>query len=173
MHSFAKLTLLCLSLFPAIGLGAYPCQADAEYRKLDFWLGHWDAFDSARPTMKVGDNVIAKSENGCAITETWHEADGSGEAVGLFYYQPAGRQWKYVLVSASGAIKERVLTEERKDGAVRFQGEILQVNPPGSHLDRFTIIALAGGNVRETVEVSRDGGKTWQTTFDCEYRKRK
>jgi hypothetical protein len=151
---------------------AHPCHADAAYRTLDFWLGRWEAFDSQPPGSKLGSNIIEKSAGGCALTETWHDADGGGEALGFFYYQPAGKQWKYILVSASGGIKERVLTEVLANGGVRFEGEVRHLKSPGSHLDRFTIYPRANGRVREVVEISRDAGKKWETTFDCEYRRR-
>jgi hypothetical protein len=42
-----------------------------------------------------------------------------------------------------------------------------------SHLDRTTLVPLSGGRVRQTIEISRDAGKTWEVTFDAEYRPRK
>jgi hypothetical protein len=51
---------------------------------------------------------------------------------------------------------------------VRFQGEIPK--PDGtSYLDRTTLSPLSGNRVRQVIEISRDGGKTWQVTFDAEY----
>jgi hypothetical protein len=62
--------------------------------------------------------------------------------------------------------------EEFKDGGVRFQGEISK--PDGtSYLDRTTLTPLTGDRVRQVIEISRDGGKTWQVTFDAEYRRPK
>jgi hypothetical protein len=39
-----------------------------------------------------------------------------------------------------------------------------------SHMDRTTLTPLAGGRVHQVIEISRDGGKNWETVFDAEYR---
>jgi len=76
------------------------------------------------------------------------------------------------LVTAVGPIKEKKLVEELKRGGVRFQGEIPR--PDGSvYLDRTTLTPLAGDRVQQVIEISRDEGKTWQLTFDAEYRRPK
>ena len=61
-------------------------------------------------------------------------------------------------------------TDFSASGSIRFQGEILDINSPGSHLDRMTLIPQPNHRIRETIEVSRDQGKTWELTFDAEYR---
>jgi hypothetical protein len=54
-------------------------------------------------------------------------------------------------------------------GGIRFQGEIAL--PDGRLLlDRTTLAAEPNGEVRQVIEVSRDGGDTWRTTFDARYR---
>jgi len=150
----------------------HPCAHDPVYRKLDFWLGHWDVFD-VQDGSKGGENFIEKILDGCALVENWHELDPRGaDGKSLFYYQPATRQWKQVWVTAMGPIKEKKLVEEMKDGGLRFQGEIPK--PDGtSYLDRTTLTPLTGERVRQVIEISRDGGKTWQVTFDAEYRRPK
>ena len=70
----------------------------------------------------------------------------------------------------AGPMKEKQLIEEYKDGGVRFQGEIPHLDG-GSHLDRTTLTPLPGGRVHQVIEISRDAGKTWEITFDAEYRR--
>jgi hypothetical protein len=36
-------------------------------------------------------------------------------------------------------------------------------------LDRTTLPTIADGGVRQIIEISRDGGTTWRTTFDGIY----
>jgi hypothetical protein len=150
----------------------HPCEHDPAYHKLDFWLGHWDVVDP-QDGSKGGENFIEKILDGCAIVENWHELDPRGaDGKSLFYYQPVTKQWKQVWVTARGPMKEKKLVEELKDGSVRFQGAIPR--PDGtSYLDRTTLTPLSGNRVRQLIEVSRDGGKTWQATFDAEYRRPK
>ena len=69
-------------------------------------------------------------------------------------------------------MKEKKLIEEFNDGGVRFQGEIPR--PDGSsYLDRTTLTPVPGDRVHQVIEISRDGGKTWQATFNAEYRRSK
>ncbi|MEM7582846.1 MAG: hypothetical protein AAF560_05655, partial [Acidobacteriota bacterium] len=54
------------------------------------------------------------------------------------------------------------------NGAVRFQGEIR--NADGSRLlDRTTLNPISENRVQQIIEQSRDGGETWQKTFDAIY----
>jgi hypothetical protein len=149
---------------------SHPCDSDPAYHKLDFWIGNWDVYDNHDGTLN-GNDIVEKIVGGCAIVENWKEADGGGEGKSLFYYQRARKQWKQVWVTDAGPIKEKQLIEETKLGGVRFQGEIL--HPDGkSHLDRTTLTPLPSGRVHQVIEISRDGGKTWQNVFNADYRRR-
>ena len=169
--------LCVLTFFIASGIGRAldqqpsVCQQDPSYRQLDFWVGRWDVFDS-HDGSKAGTSVLQTILNDCAIAEEWHEADGSGEVRELFYYQKAKKLWHQIWVSDAGPTKERLLVETLKDGSVRFQGEVAQLDG-GSHLDRSTVTPLSGDRIHQVIEISRDDGKTWQVTFDAEYRKQK
>jgi hypothetical protein len=147
------------------------CQQDSAYRQLDFWIGHWDVFNTADRS-KAGTSVIEKVLGGCALTVQWQEADGSGEVRELFYYQKAKKLWHQVWISDAGPTKERVLVDVRTGGTLVFQGEVPQLDG-GSHLDRSTVMALFDGRIHQIIEISRDSGKTWQSVFDADYRKQK
>jgi hypothetical protein len=144
-----------------------PCEKNPAYHKLDFWVGRWDVF-SNQDGSKDGSNVIEKILGGCAIIENWHDVTGN-EGKSLFYYQAATRQWKQVWVTDMGPMKEKHLLEEYKGEGVRFQGEIPHLDG-GSHLDRTTLTPLSGNRVRQVIEISRDQGKSWEVTYDAEYR---
>ena len=169
--SLTTATSLCAQLTaskPALPT-PHPCEGDPDYHKLDFWVGTWDVYDNHDGTLN-GTDVVEKIVGGCAIVESWREADGTGEGKSLFYYQRTKKQWKQVWVTDAGPIKEKQLIEELQDGGVRFQGEI--PHPDGkSHRDRTTLTPLPGGRVHQVIEISRDTGKTWETVFDAEYRR--
>jgi hypothetical protein len=166
LNSLYSQTSASSSAFPA-----HPCETDIDYSKLNFWVGTWDVYDNQDGTLN-GTDVVEKILHGCAIVENWREADGSGEGKSLFYYQKATRQWKQVWVTDAGPIKEKRLVEEMKDGGVRFQGEIAHRDGT-SHLDRTTLTPLSEGRVHQLIQISRDAGKTWETEFDADYRRRK
>jgi len=143
------------------------CTSDSAFHALDFWVGDWTVVDSAGTPL--GKNRIEKILDGCAITETWHEPESEGRS--LFYYVPAQRAWKQVWVTPSalvaGGMKEKHLIASGP-GRARFQGELF--GPAGLLiLDRTTLTAIANARVRQVIEISRDGGTTWRTTFDGIY----
>jgi hypothetical protein len=147
-----------------------PCDKNSIYQKLDFWLGDWDVFD-LKSGAKDGTNRIEKILKGCAIIENWSDATGS-EGKSLFYVVRATGQWRQVWVEDSGGMKEKALQDSYTGDGVRFQGEILHRDGT-SHLDRTTLQPTIGGRVRQTIEISRDHGRTWEVVFDAEYRRRK
>ena len=172
--AFLVMMTIHLALFLAVS-GSTParvesgCAADSAYHVLDFWIGSWSVVDSSGAAL--GKNRIEKVVGGCAITESWTEPGSEG--MSLFYYVPAQRQWKQVWVTPDalqpGGVKEKHLISAAT-GMVRFQGEI--IGPRGGLiLDRTTLTALDGGRVRQVIEISRDGGTTWRTTFEGIYRK--
>jgi hypothetical protein len=150
-------------------LGAQqPCEEDAAFHKLDFWVGEWDVYAGDR---EVGQNRIEKILSGCAVMEHW-TAVGGGEGKSLFYYSPATGGWTQIWVTEDttrpGGLKVKRLILELDDGGVRFQGDIPLPNGR-SYADRTTLTPLEGGRVRQHIEISRDGGQSWETTFDAVY----
>ena len=96
------------------------------------------------------------------------------EGLSLFYVEPRVRRWQQVWVTARarepGGLKEKRWLPTAEAGTVRFQGEIAL--PDGRLiLDRTTLSQLDDGRVRQLIEISRDGGSTWRSTFDAAYRR--
>lgn len=154
-------------LAPGPAAGQQACDGEA-FHRLDFWLGDWVVVAGGR---QVGTNRIVRILGGCALEEHWTSA-GGGRGQSLFYYVPALDQWRQVWVTANatrvGGVKEKREVERPPEGGVRFQGEI-PLAGGGSYLDRTTLTPLEGGRVRQVIEISRDDGATWQTTFDAIY----
>ena len=144
------------------------CEDVEGFHELDFWIGEWDVKVGER---QVGTNRIEKVLSGCAVLEHWTSASG-GKGMSLFYFNPTTDDWKQVWVTGRatgvGGLKEKVLVERFEDGGLRFQGEI-PLPSGGSYLDRTTLTPLEDGHVRQLIEISRDGGATWEATFDAVY----
>jgi len=141
------------------------CDA-APYHDLDFWVGHWDVFDSSDGS-KAGSSILEKVVSGCAIEVNWVGTEGD-HVKELFYYDKPKQQWVQIWMGDGGATKQRRLLERLHDGGVRFHGEVAQMDG-GSHLDRSTVTPLPNGRVHQVIETSKDG-KTWIARFDAEYR---
>jgi hypothetical protein len=134
------------------------CGQDPAYARLDFWVGHWDVVDPKG--VRQGENRIEKTLGGCALLEHWRDADGS-EGKSLFYFRRSEKRWKQVWVTDDGAVKEKAERLDFPGPGLRFQGKI--PTPSGETvLDRTTLTLLPDGRVRQLIEQSRDGGKTWR-----------
>jgi quercetin dioxygenase-like cupin family protein len=147
------------------------CERDPDFGKLDFWLGEWQVSVQGRG---MGVNRIVKILGGCAVMEFWDRA-GGGHGRSLFYHHPVTGRWKQVWITddapSVGGVKEKELVAELEDGSLRFQGEVL-LSGGGSYLDRTTLTPLPDGRVRQLIEISRDRGESWESTFDALYRRR-
>jgi len=150
----------------------HACRQNSAYQRLDFWVGNWDVFETndKGAVSKAGTDLVEKVLDGCAIVENWRSVQGF-EGKSLFYYRPVQKDWKQVWVTDSGPIKEKALILESPEGGVRFQGELPRQSG-GTYLDRTTLTPLEGGRVHQVIEFSLDGGKTWKTMFDAEYRRK-
>lgn len=166
----AILALICLPLAGARNAPSPQCTDLPAYNLLDFWLGDWDVYAGDQ---KVGENRIEKILSGCAVMEHWKSA-GGGEGKSLFFIDTNGN-WKQVWVTGRaaipGGVKEKALVEHRENGAVRFRGQVRHPEH-GPYLDRTTLTPLEGGDVHQLIEISRDGGKTWEATFDAIYERK-
>ena len=158
-------------LFAGHAPGAEPraCAGEPALPQLDFWLGEWVVCAQGEP---VGRNRVSKILDGCAVTEEWLARDGT-RGSSLFYYSASEALWKQVWVTDvalhPGGLKEKHLVTRFSDGGVSFQGEISL--PDGRRiLDRTSLRPGAKGSVSQRIEISRDGGDSWTTTFDAEYR---
>jgi hypothetical protein len=144
------------------------CQTDPAFHKLDFWVGRWDVFAEGQ---KDGTNVIEKVLDGCAVIENWLDVEGH-EGKSLFYYNRVTGKRKQVWVTDQGPLKEKEEVPAPEPGSVRFQGEI-PLRGGGTVFDRTTLTPLPDGRVRQVIEQSRDGGKTWKVGFDAIYVRQK
>ena len=164
---------VAMLLLPALAAGQEQdpprCDDEPNYSLLDFWVGEWNVFAGDE---LVGHNLIEKVLDGCAVTEEWTSA-GGGRGKSLFFVDSAGR-WKQVWVTqwamAPGGTKEKSQVGGAPQGGVRFQGEL--AHPAvGKWLDRTTLTPVEDGSVRQLIEISKDNGESWQTSFDAVYRR--
>ncbi|MDX1647211.1 MAG: hypothetical protein R3304_08705 [Longimicrobiales bacterium] len=153
---------------PGAAQAASRCDDVPGFHALDFRVGEWTVWVEGE---QVGTNRITKVLSGCAVEEHW-EAAGGGRGRSLFYDLPAESAWRQVWVTQRALLPGGVEEKRQMDspaGGVRFQGTVTR--PDGAtYLDRTTLTPLAGGQVRQHIETSTDGGATWRTTFDAEYR---
>ena len=143
-----------------------PCIYSANARQFDFWIGEWDVFNPQG--QKAGNSIIQQFAEGCGVLENWTSALG-GNGKSINFFDPATEHWYQYWMGANGlpARYEGVY----KDGAMRYEGERLSAG--GKIRTRLTFFNLDANTVRQLAEQSTDDGKTWTTTYDFKYVRRK
>jgi Tetratricopeptide repeat len=146
-------------------LAVNPCKASPNFRQFDFWIGEWDAKNVQGVT--VGSSSIQLILGQCVIFENWSTPVSSGKSFNIF--DTRDNKWHQNWVDDKGTYTHYV--GELKDGKMVY---IAKVPAKGrTVLARMTFSKLPNGDVRQLGESSADDGKTWTTTFDFTYVKKK
>ena len=150
-----------------------PCSGQ-EYRRFDFWLGEWEAFNLKN--VKAGDSKISLMNDSCTILEEWTSATLQkgfryrGKSFNM--YNAAEKQWQQYWVDNTGS-STNYNKGTYTDGKIVFLTDNSQVNDTTWLMQRLTFYDLGPDKVRQHGETSNDGGKTWKTSYDLEYRRKK
>jgi hypothetical protein len=151
-------------LLAAPAAAATPACSGPEYRQFDFWLGDWDVYDvgDPKPSMRI---KVEKILDGCALRETYEDVNGMlGES--LNFYDAGRKLWHQAWTTNRGQVL--LLEGKLENGKMTFRAT--EQTPQGPVLWRAVWIPQ-GDEVRETAEISSDGGKTWKPKFDIVFRK--
>jgi len=145
-----------------------PCTLDTLYRQFDFWIGDWDVYGIKGA--KAGESHIALMLDSCIIYENW-QSTGRYAGKSFNTYNRAIQHWQQTWVDDKGGLTEYF---------GNFAGnKMTLVTKPFSFskdtmaIRKMTFYNLSPATVRQHGEISKDGGKTWTTEFDLEYRRRK
>jgi hypothetical protein len=132
-----------------------------QYRQFDFWIGEWNVFDEAGK--KLGDSRIERINQGCGLLENWSGASGSvGKSLNM--YDVADHLWhQFWIDNQAGRLT--------LDGKFA-DGKMILAATAKAAVQRITWTQKSDGSVRQLWETSKDGGKTWTTSFDGRYVKK-
>jgi tetratricopeptide (TPR) repeat protein len=154
---------------------AFPCMGNQQSREFDFWIGEWDVYPNGT-TQLVGDSKIELASGGCMILENW-TALGPFPNTGksMNYVNTSTGKWEQLWIGSGGMNinnPQKFINGVYSDGAMRFDFE--QSNQQGQkQIGRFIFFNQGPDQVRQFNEVSSDGGKTWTTSYDFIYKRRK
>jgi hypothetical protein len=142
----------------------HPCRA-AAYRQFDFWIGEWDVQIQGK---KIATSSIQLILDGCVIFENYE--DGTGYAGKSLTAWDAGEQrWEQHYTDTMGASRYFLGTFE--DGKLVMRSEF---DRQGKHvMSRMTYSKEGPDRVRQSIETSVDGGKTWTAGFNGLYVRRR
>ncbi len=152
-------------------INAYPCMGNAQARQFDFWIGEWDAYVRGTNNL-AGQSKIEMASGGCMILENWTSVGSPFSGKSMNFVDPASGKWKQIWVGSGGVNATEFLNGEYRDGAMRFEYET--VNPQGGKQNvHFYFFNESADQVRQFHETSDDDGKTWTTTYDFTYKRKK
>jgi hypothetical protein len=144
---------------------AAPCARDSLYRRFDFWIGSW--LVTTPGGTPVGTSRVDVVSGGCAILESWRSVRGA-EGKSLNTYDAARGQWRQFWVGQAGGLTDYSRSEW--DGkALVFYADVAASNGKAASVYRLSFTPLDSDVVRQFGEVSKDGGRSWQTTYDFRY----
>ncbi|XVJ67020.1 MAG: hypothetical protein HEQ40_12940 [Lacibacter sp.] len=165
--------LFSVLFFHVSVIGQKPC-SQPEFRQFDFWVGEWEAFGVKGS--KAGDSKISLILDSCVILEEWISASSqqgitySGKSFNSF--NAATKQWQQTWTDNTGNTTE-FLRGEGSDGKIVYYADKV-TDPKGKiFMRRLTFTKLSDDKVRQLGERSDDGGTTWATEYDLEYRRKK
>lgn len=146
-----------------------PCAGVAERRRLDFWTGDWDVTTTGGSP--AGSSSVQIVSGGCALLESWTSTRG-GKGHSLTTFNPAVGQWQQYWIGQDGNPIEFRESTWREGSIVLRASFAASGNTPATEL-RLTFSPVDSTTVRQHGERSIDGGRTWSTTYDFLYHRRR
>ena len=154
-------------------VNAFPCKAQPQTRQFDFWVGEWNVYATGT-NFQVGRSSVQKASGDCMILENW-TALGSvpNNGKSMNYVNPQTGKWEQFWIGSGGGGNniQRFYNGEYKDSVMRFEFELN--TPQGKQTGRFSFFNQGPDQVRQLSEISADAGKTWRTSYDFTYKRKK
>jgi hypothetical protein len=134
-----------------------------EFLQADFWVGSWQV--AGEPGPELGTSEVRKDLEDCLIEENFETAKGF-KSRSFLYFDFVVEKWFRSYADNAGEHVE--LSGVLEGEALVLRGE--QVAPSGRKVDlRVTLGPSGAGRVRQTFEVSHDGGVSWKEDLTLAY----
>ena len=166
MTRYAAPALALFFLTAAIAAATPPASSAAcaaqPYRAFDFWLGDWDVFDVGGAATPVARAHITRILEGCVVHELYEASSGGLRGESFSIYDRTRSLWHQTWVTDRGRLLQ--IEGGQREDRMMFNGSYL-----GDDGKNTLIRALwwpVRDGVRERAEISADGGKSWQPSFD-------
>ena len=140
----------------------HPCRNAPEFRQLDYWLGEWDVEAQGQ---KIAQSSIQLSLDDCVIFENYATFDGAYSGKSFSLWNAGEKRWEQQYADTAGNWTHWTggLTE----------GTMVMTSSQPNAIQRMSYIKQGDDKVRQHIEVSTDGGKTWSTAYDGLYVRRR
>ena len=147
-------------------LAVNPCKASPEFRQFDFWIGEWDVKN--QQGVPSGSSSIQLILGQCIIFENWTGGSGTnGKSFNI--YDTNDKKWHQTWVDDKGTFTHYI--GGLINGEMVVTADTIVSGKPT--LAKMTFTKMPNGDVRQHGENSTDGGKTWTTSFDLIYSRKK
>jgi hypothetical protein len=140
-----------------------PCRS-AAHAGLDFWIGEWVVTDASGAA--AGKSRVERILDGCVVQERWSSAGGGFEGMSLNTFDSVNGRWTQYWVDNTGLTA--VMTGPGGKGEVVYM-RTFTGRDGRTTTARMTLRQLSTDRVRQLIEHSRDGGKSWSTQYDLRY----
>lgn len=140
----------------------HPCRSAPEFRQLDYWLGEWDVYANGQ---KIAQSSIQLILNDCVIFENYLAVDHSYAGKSFSLWKAATKRWEQQYVDTTGRFTHWT---GNLDG-----GRMVMTTESAGATQRMSYIKDGPDKVRQLIEVTTDGGKTWAAGYDGVYIRRK
>ena len=147
----------------------YPCYTNPHAREFDFWAGEWDVYATGTKNL-VGHSLIQIISGGCALLENWDGQNSTGKSIN--FIDPNTNKWKQSWAGSYANGVQEFINGEYKDSAMRFEFETKDAQGK-KIIGRFIFYNHGANEVRQFNETSDDEGKTWITSYDFTYVRKK
>lgn len=169
MKIFARLAAVAVSVLPLAGHAqaqpAYGCDTP-ESKRFDFWVGDWELeFDGGK-----GRNRIEKTLGGCVIVEHFRGAPGTKlDGTSVSTYDRATKRWRQAWADNTGTYLDFTGGEDAGDPTFEREfekdGKTIRL--------RMVFRDVKKDSLKWLWQRSDDGGKSWKTTWEIDYRRAK
>lgn len=166
-----KYLLFLIISLPAIGQSqqAISCMDIVQTREFDFWIGEWNAYVTGTDKL-AGYSKIEIASGGCMILENWTSVGQPFSGKSMNFVDPVSKKWKQVWIGSNGINASEFLNGEYRDGAMRFDFEIVQ--PDGKkQFVKFHFYNVGKEEVRQLHQTSPNGSD-WTITYDFTYKRK-
>jgi hypothetical protein len=139
----------------------HPCHNAPEYRQFDYWLGEWDVEMNGQ---KIATSSIQLILDECAILENYYALNYSGKSISA--WDASEKRWEQQYADTTGGSRTWI-------GALEGDRIVFYLRGQGAGVNRMSYIKEGPDAVRQLIEVSTDGEKTWSPGFNGLYKRRK
>jgi hypothetical protein len=142
-----------------------------ESKQLDFWVGEWELTTVGQNVPGKSRNKVSKILDGCVVLEEFDGAQGS-KLVGKSFsaFDRATGKWKQTWVDNTASYLD--FDSAMVDGDMSFWREAVQKDGRKQQ-QRMVFKDVRKDSLKWLWQKSEDGGRTWMTQWEIEYKRLK